>query len=131
MNLLSVSAVQKAVKLPVDKTGPLEMTFFLNYELPPSDDVTNGTLEITIYPQIPEPDPQKNGVVKCYWKGTLQAANCTYDNSVANRTVITLISPPHDSFKYSEIPVIITTEGGETPEDLGLTIDPLVQRYRF
>lgn len=56
-NLLSVSAVQAATKLPVDSTGPLEMTFFLNYELPPSDDVPNGTLEITIFPQIPEPDP--------------------------------------------------------------------------
>lgn len=31
INLLSVSAVQKAIKLPVGKTGPLELTFFLNY----------------------------------------------------------------------------------------------------
>ena len=39
LNLLSVSSVQKEVKLPVDSTGPLEMRFFLNYELPPSEDV--------------------------------------------------------------------------------------------
>lgn len=47
------------------------MTFFLNYELPPSGDVMNGTLDITVYPQIPTPDPIKNGVVKCYFKATL------------------------------------------------------------
>ena len=30
-NMLSVSAVASPVKLPVGKTGPLEMNFFLNY----------------------------------------------------------------------------------------------------
>ena len=35
-NMLSFSAVKKAIKLPVGKTGPLEFTLFLNYELPPS-----------------------------------------------------------------------------------------------
>ena len=107
------------------------MNFFLNYELSPTDDITNSSLEISIYPQIPEPDPEINGVVKCYWKGTMQAADCTYDNSEPNRTVVTLLSPPHDTYKYSEIPVIITTEGGNSTENLGLTIDPLVTRYRF
>lgn len=91
----------------------------------------NGTLDITVYPQIPTPDPIKNGVVKCYWKATLEAANCIFNNSLPNKTIISLVSPPHDAYKSSEIPVIITTEGGQTPEDLGLTIDPLVQRYRF
>lgn len=33
-NRLSFSAVQQPTKLPVGKTGPLEFTIFLNYELP-------------------------------------------------------------------------------------------------
>ena len=44
LNVLSVNAIQKEVKLPLDSTGPLEMRFFLNYELPPSEDIYNGTL---------------------------------------------------------------------------------------
>lgn len=48
LNFLSISAVQAATKLPVNKTGPLEFHFFLNYEIPPSGDTPNGSLIISI-----------------------------------------------------------------------------------
>jgi hypothetical protein len=38
-NRLSFSAVQQPIKLPVAKTGPLEFTLFLNYELPESQNI--------------------------------------------------------------------------------------------
>lgn len=100
MNLLSISSVKKEVKLPVDSTGPLEMRFFLNYELPPSEDVENGTLELSIFPKIPKPDPDTKGSVKCFWAGYYEG-NCTYDDSLADRTIVTITSPPHDAYKYS------------------------------
>lgn len=81
MKLFSASAVQAAVKLPVGKIGPLELTFFLNYELPKSDDITNGTMNLIIYPQLEQPDPETQGAIKCYWKGTFQSEICTFDNS--------------------------------------------------
>ncbi len=94
LSLLSFSAVRKQVKLPVDSTGPLELTFFLNYELPESGSLQNGTVSVIISPQIVQPDPDINGVLKCYFKGSYQAANCTFDNSNPLKTTITLISPP-------------------------------------
>lgn len=96
---MSISAVRAATKLPTNKTGPLEFHFFLNYELPASGDVTNGTLKITVTPQIPKPDPIINGALKCYWAGTFQAADCTFNNSIPNTTIITLLSPPHDPYQ--------------------------------
>ena len=76
------------------------MTFFLNYELPPSEDIPNGTLKLSIYPQIPEPDPEIQGVVKCYWAGYYEGS-CTYDNSDPLKTLVKVTSPPHNAYKQS------------------------------
>jgi hypothetical protein len=86
---------------------------------------------IQFTPPIPKPDPDINGKVKCYFKATMQAAKCDYDDSNPLKTVITIVSPPYDEFQYSEIPIIITTEGGRSEEDLGLTISSVVERYKF
>lgn len=99
--MLSFSAVRPAVKLPVGDTGALELTFFLNYELPPSQSIQNGTMIVQFTPPIPTPDPDIYGVVKCFFKGILQSPNCTYDNSDSTKTVVTMLSPPYDSFQYS------------------------------
>jgi hypothetical protein len=66
---------------------------------------------LSVYPQLQQPNPNVNGVVKCYFKGTYQAANCSFDNSNPSKTVITVVSPPLESYQYSEVPIIITTEG--------------------
>ena len=46
-------------------------------------------------PPIPTPDPDIYGQVKCYFKATKQAANCTYDNNDPSFTKISLVSPPY------------------------------------
>jgi hypothetical protein len=66
--------------------------------LPPSQSIQNGTMKLSFTPPIPTPDPNIYGVVKCYWKGTLQSANCTYDNSDPTKTLVTMLSPPYDYF---------------------------------
>ena len=130
-NRLSFSAVQQPTKLPVAKTGPLEFTLFLNYELPESQNIENGSMIIQFTPRIAKPDPVTYGKVKCYFKATMQAAQCIYDDSDMTKTKITIVSPPYEEFQYSEIPIIITTEGGTDEENLGLTISPVVERYKF
>ncbi len=124
-NRLSFSAVQQPTKLPVGKTGPLEFTLFLNYELPESQNIENGSIIIKFTPPIPTPDEDIFGKVKCYFKATMQAAKCTYETNNL-RTKVTIVSPPYDEFQYSEIPIIITTEGGRNESCLGLTISPIV-----
>ncbi len=60
-------------------------------------------------PKIATPNPDIFGKVKCYFKATMQAADCQYDNTDPLKTIITIVSPPYDEFQYSEIPIIITT----------------------
>jgi hypothetical protein len=100
-NRLSFSAVQQPVKLPVAKTGPLEFTLFLNYELPESQNIENGSMIFSFTPKIPTPDPDIYGKVKCYFKATMQAAECIYDNSDPLKTKVTIVSPPFTEFQYS------------------------------
>jgi len=88
-------------------------------------------MHISFTPPIATPDPDIYGKVKCYFKATMQAAECVYDNSDPTKTKVTIISPPYDDFQFSEIPIIITTEGGIDEDHLGLTISPVVERYKF
>lgn len=54
-------------------------------------------MTISITPKIIKPDPDIYGQVKCYFKATLQAANCIFDDfSDPLKTKITLVSPPYD-----------------------------------
>lgn len=66
-------------------------------------------MKISFTPSIATPDPDIYGKVKCYFKATMQAAVCDYDNSNPLKTMVTIVSPPYDEFQYSEIPIIITT----------------------
>ena len=95
-NRLSFSAVQQPIKLPVGKTGPLEFTLFLNYELPESQNIENGSIIIQFTPPIRKPNPDIYGKVKCYFKATMQAAQCDYDDSDPLKTKIRIVSPPYD-----------------------------------
>jgi len=100
-SLLSLTAVREEIKLTANTTGSLELTFFLNYELPPSQGLTNGSIQISIYPQLIQPDPDINGVIKCYFKGIYEASACIFNNSNALKTLITVVSPPLEAYQYS------------------------------
>lgn len=131
VNMLSVNAITAGVKVPAGMTGPLEMTFFLNYQLPQTNVLTSGTIYVKIYPQIPLPPTSTNGVVKCYFFNTVPASTCTWDVSNAAYTYLTIQTPLNSFYQYSEIPVTITTEGAATTDKIGITLSSLVQRYRF
>lgn len=81
----------------------------MNYQLPESDGLKNGSIQLSVSPQLQNPQPEVNGVLKCYFKATYQASNCTLDNSDPTKTKIVLVSPPLEVFQYSELPIIITT----------------------
>jgi hypothetical protein len=76
---LRMHPVHPSVKLPVGKTGPLEIVLGLNKVLPNTDVLSYGKIDIVISPQIPLPPTNTNGVPKCYFFGTTPAYNCTYD----------------------------------------------------
>lgn len=117
--------------MPAGGTGPLELTFFLNYNLYQTNVLTNGTLTCSIFPQIPTPPVNVNGIVKCFFFGTVQASSCIYDTSMPDRTVITIGTPQTYDYQYSEVPITITTDGAISPDKIGLTISSMVQRYMF
>ena len=124
------------IKLPAGQSGPLEIIFFLNYELPPTNGVTEGKFIIDIYPQIPLPTEVLYGKVKCFFFYTVISGNdgCTtsYDvTSDPTRTRITVYTPELRSFKESEIPLTITTSGPATGYNAGILIDSLIKRYLF
>lgn len=107
------------------------MTFFLNYKLPQTNVLTHATLYVKIYPQIPTPPIGTNGVVKCYFFNTVPATTCTWDVSNSLYTLLTIRTPLESFYQYSEIPLTVTTEGATSTNYIGITIDSLVQRYRF
>jgi len=131
VNMLSVNAITANIKVPAGKTGPLEMTFFLNYQLPQTNVLTSGTIYVRIYPQIPLPPTGTNGVVKCYFFNTIPASTCTWDVSNGAYTYLTIKTPLNSFYQYSEIPITVTTEGASTTSNIGITLSSLVQRYRF
>ncbi len=51
---------------------------------------------INFAPKIAKPDPDIYGKVKCYFKATMQAADCQYDDTDPLKTKITIVSPPYD-----------------------------------
>ena len=132
ISMLSIDAITANAKVAVGKTGPLEMTFFLNYELPQTNVLTEGKFIVNIYPQIPEPDPLINGVLKCYFFNNLPATTCIWNNTEsASYTKLTITTPSTTSFQYSEIPITVTTEGAVNDSMIGITIADVVTRYRF
>jgi hypothetical protein len=131
---MKLHPMNQAVKLPVGQAGPLEITLALRNNLPKTNVLTYGKIVIDITPHIPYPDIIKNGVHKCYFYGDIPAKNCTYEvDTVANPTVTHIIAftPVDFNFQSSEIPFMVTTEGFQTDDDEGLTIDTLVKRYHF
>lgn len=102
LNMLSINAITSNAKVAVGATGPLELTFFLNYELPQTNVLTNGNLYLKIYPQIPNPPQLINGVLKCYFFNTIPAKTCTWDTTTNPAyTLITIQTPDVHSFQYS------------------------------
>ncbi len=78
-------------------------------------------------------------MVKCYYFEDIPSANDCGSVApasqhwlvLADRTVITIYTPVDYTFKESEIPITITTEGASSEAFQGITLDPLIQRYMF
>lgn len=128
---VSVSALKRADKLSAGETGPMEFLLGLNTELPATNVLTWGRIEIEVYPQIPALDPALNGVVACFFYGTVPAKNCSYDTSDPAKTKITIYTPELYSFKDSEIPLMVTSSGYSDPQYEGITLSPVIQRYQL
>jgi hypothetical protein len=100
-SMLSIDAIVAQSNVPVSGTGPLELTFFLNYLLPQTNVLTYGKFLLKIYPQIPLPPPSVNGVLKCYFFNTIPAQTCTWDTTNSLYTLVTINTPLTNSFQYS------------------------------
>lgn len=113
----------------------MEIIFFLNTELPPTNGVTEGKFIIDIYPQIPLPTESLYGKVNCFFFYTVISGNdgCTTSWSVSDptKTELTVYTPQLRSFQASEIPLTITTSGPATGYNAGILIDSLIKRYLF
>lgn len=100
--MLSINAIVAQSNVPVSGTGPLELTFFLNYDLPQTNVLTYGKFQLKIFPQIPLPPPLVNGVLKCYFFNTIPAQTCTWDTATsASYTLVTINTPLIQAFQYS------------------------------
>jgi hypothetical protein len=129
---MKLHPMQSPIKLPVGKTGPIEIVLFLRNNLPKTNVLTYGKIVIDITPNIPAPDVNINGVPKCYFYYSTPAANCSFDSTTsASKTTVTIFTPVDFNFQQSEVPLTITTEGFQLPENQGITIDTLVKRYFF
>ena len=129
---MKLHPMQSPIKLPVGKTGPIEIVLFLRNNLPKTNVLTYGKIVIDITPNIPEPIVSINGVPKCYFYYNTPATNCTFDSTTdPTKTVVTIFTPTDFNFQQSEVPLTITTEGFAQPENQGITIDTLVKRYFF
>lgn len=106
---MKLHPMQRAIKLPVGKTGPLEIVLFLQNNLPKTNVLTYGKIVMQITPNIPAPIVSLNGVAKCYFYRNTPAANCTFDSSDPTMTVVTIFTPVDFNFQQSEIPLTITT----------------------
>lgn len=115
---MKLHPMQRAIKLPVGQTGPLELVLFLRSDLPKTNVLTYGKIVMDIYPNIPAPTDPPNGVPKCYFYKDIPAKNCTFDSaSSALKTIVTIFTPEDFNFQESEVPLTITTEGFDTPTD--------------
>jgi hypothetical protein len=93
--------MQQAIKLPVGKTGPLELTLGLVNNLPQTNVLTYGKIIIKITPNIPLPNVATNGVPKCYFYGNIPAKNCTFVSTDPSHTLITVYTPVDFNFQSS------------------------------
>jgi hypothetical protein len=101
-DMLSINAIVAQSNVPVSGTGPLELTFFLNYDLPQTNVLTWGKFVLKIYPQIPLPPPLINGILKCYFFNTIPAQTCTWDTTTdPSYTLVTINTPLDNNFQYS------------------------------
>lgn len=128
---MKLHPMQRAVKLSVGLTGPLEIVLFLQNNLPKTNVLTYGKIVMEITPNIPAPIVALNGVPKCYFYSNIPALNCTFDSTDPAKTVVTIFTPKDFNFQQSEVPLTITTEGFQQPINQGITIDTLVKRYFF
>ena len=92
-DMLSINAITANSKVAVGNTGPLELTFFLNYELPQTNVLTDGIFYVKIYPQIPLPPELVNGVLKCFFYNDIPAETCTWDVNDPTFTLVTIKTP--------------------------------------
>lgn len=128
---MKLHPMQRAIKLPVGQTGPLEIVLFMQNNLPQTNVLTFGKIVMQITPNIPAPIVSLNGVPKCYFYKDIPAVNCTFDSSDPLQTIVTIFTPANFNFQQSEVPLTITTEGYQQPFNQGITIDTLVKRYFF
>ncbi|EGR31412.1 hypothetical protein IMG5_110280 [Ichthyophthirius multifiliis] len=133
----SVNPVQAPITLRAGEIGPLEITLFLKTQLPKTDVGTFGKFRIDIFPQILKPEPQYGKLV-CFfyadkYSGGLNGENCDKDWELArtDRTALIYLTPLAYSFKESEIPITVTTQGNFAGKPKGVQLNPLVQRYLF
>jgi hypothetical protein len=114
---LNVHPVVRATKLRAGQSGPLELTYILRNKLLKTTENAangNGRFLIEIQPQIPVADAQNEGVLACYFFNRITAERCTWANTGATNnkiTTITITTPDNFDFRYSELPITITTEG--------------------
>jgi hypothetical protein len=108
---MKLHPMQSPIKLPVGKTGPIEIVLFLRNDLPKTNVLTWGHIIIEITPNIPAPILSLNGVPKCYFYDNIPAANCTFNSTDPTKTVVTIFTPIDFNFQQSEVPLTITTEG--------------------
>ena len=94
--------MQSPIKLPVGKTGPIEIVLFLRNNLPKTNVLTYGKIVIDIKPNIPAPNVSQNGVPKCYFYYNVPAANCSFDSTTySTKTVVTIFTPVDFNFQQS------------------------------
>ena len=98
---MNLHPMQSPIKLPVGKTGPIEIVLFLRNNLPKTNVRTYGKIVIDIKPMIPAPLVNLNGVPKCYFYYNIPAANCSFDSSDPTKTVVTIFTPVDFNFQQS------------------------------
>lgn len=91
----------QSVKLPVGKTGPLEIVLGLRNNLPKTNVLTWGKMIIKITPNLPTPPVNINGIPKCYFYGNIPALNCTYDDTNPAFTSVEVWTPLDFNFQSS------------------------------
>lgn len=99
---MKLHPMQSPIKLPVGKTGPIEIVLFLRNDLPKTNVLTYGKIVIDIKPNIPAPIVGVNGVPKCYFYYNIPAANCSFDSiTSSSKTTVTIFTPVDFNFQQS------------------------------
>lgn len=99
---MKLHPMQSPIKLPVAKTGPIEIVLFLRNNLPKTNVLTYGKIVIDIKPNIPAPIVGINGVPKCYFYYDIPAANCSFDSTTdPTKTKVIIFTPVDFNFQQS------------------------------